>query len=1056
MMRNQNEPFPYILGLDIGASSIGWAVLRLDKGKPAAIQDAGVRIFKAGVEGVLESGRDEPRSVKRRMARQQRRMTDRRSRRLTKVFHLLQRWALLPPYPEDSKDTEAENRHNLITKLDAQLLPEIKSLPVSEQVPAPEQVFTYILRASALDSSLTPYAIGRALYHLAQRRGFLSNRLAPQKKDEDLGTVKEGIVSLMDEMRATSSRTLAEYLVRIDPDIKRIRERWTGRDMYVEEFNLIWNKQAEFRPVILTEERKQELLKAIFYQRPLKSSAHLIGRCEFERGRRRAPLACMAAQDFRLLQKLNDLKIILPNGNIRLLTESERQEVFIELERNEKVKFDRMRKLLGLSREYSFNLQQGDQKHLLGNVTKCRMMEVFGQRWLEFSDNEQNRIIGELQGISDPILLRKRGMEAWGLDSETADSYAKTRIEEGYLGLSRKALAKLLPLMQEGVSYATAVKEIYGERKSAVLDKLPPVLRAVAIRNPAVTRSLTELRKVVNALIREYGKPQKVNIELARELRKSRLERERLTKENRQNEKKRTELKEKILQEAGLSAPSGRDIEKALLWDECAGICPYTGKSISFASLFGDNPQFDVEHIIPYSRCLDDSFANKTLCHAEENRSRKRNHTPLEAYGHDESRWEEILERVKQFKSSSAYQKLRRFQTSGTVDELIEEFSSRQLNDTRYASRLAGDYLSLLYGGRSDEDGNLRIRTATGQVTAMLRDAWELNSILGDGGRKSRSDHRHHAIDAIAVSFASAGLIKELSYTALRFPYLGQRALRNYPAPWPDFAARVMDTEGKITISHRSDRRLSGQLHKESLYSPPRRYQRDNPRPLTRIRKRLDQLTVSEIPQIADDRVRELVLGKLEQLDGNPKKFSIPENLPYFLTSDGRHIPIKSVRIDIPDAVRSIGRGSSERFVLPGNNHHMEVFARLDKSGNEIKWTGNVVSLLEATERAHHKEQIVRRTNANNEQFKFSLCCGDIVSMQQTENAQDGHFVIRMISHEANGSVRVGLVPFEDARKLQDKKNPADYRRYVIDKLRVMKCRKVSVDPLGRITEAND
>jgi CRISPR-associated endonuclease Csn1 len=546
-MPTANKQIPYILGLDIGASSIGWAVLELEAGKPAAIQNAGVRIFKAGVEGVLESGRDEPRSVQRRLARQQRRMTDRRSRRLKRVFHLLQRWELLPPYPENSKDSEAENRHDLITKLDSQLLPEVKSLPISRQIPAPLQVLTYILRASALDSSLSQYAIGRALYHLAQRRGFLSNRRATQKKDEDLGIVKEGILSLRNEMKETNARTLGEYLVRVDPAVRRIRERWTGRDMYVEEFNLIWDRQAEFKPDILTEERKREIFKAIFYQRPLKSQAHLIGRCEFEHGRRRAPLACMAAQRFRLLQKLNDLKIILPNGSIRSLSESERQGILVELDTNEKVKFDRMRKLLGLSREYSFNLQQGDQKHVLGNVTQSRMLEVFGQRWLQFSDNEQNRIIGELQGISDPLQLRKRGIQAWGLDADLADTYADTRLEEGYLALSRKALAKLLPLMQEGVSYATAVKEIYGERRSEALDKLPPVLGAAAIRNPAVIRSLTELRKVVNALIHEYGKPQQVNIELARELRKSRLERERITKENRQNEKRRAELKIKIL-----------------------------------------------------------------------------------------------------------------------------------------------------------------------------------------------------------------------------------------------------------------------------------------------------------------------------------------------------------------------------------------------------------------------------------------------------------------------------------------------------------------------------
>jgi CRISPR-associated endonuclease Csn1 len=70
----------------------------------------------------------------------------------------------------------------------------------------------------------------------------------------------------------------------------------------------------------------------------------------------------------------------------------------------------------------------------------------------------------------------------------------------------------------------------------------------------------------------------------------------------------------------GINSPSGNDIVKYLLAKECEMICPYTGRSISRNGLFGTNPEFEIEHIIPLSISLDDSFVNKTLCFCEENR----------------------------------------------------------------------------------------------------------------------------------------------------------------------------------------------------------------------------------------------------------------------------------------------------------------------------------------------------------------------------------------------------------------------------------------------------
>ncbi len=123
----------------------------------------------------------------------------------------------------------------------------------------------------------------------------------------------------------------------------------------------------------------------------------------------------------------------------------------------------------------------------------------------------------------------------------------------------------------------------------AVLDTLPEVRKHLtSLRNPAVERSLTEMRKVVNAIVRQYGKPYEIRVELARDLKKPRQQRVEDTKKNRNRQKERDDIAAKILRECGLSKPSRKDIEKALLYEECSGICPYTGKHISFSSLFHD------------------------------------------------------------------------------------------------------------------------------------------------------------------------------------------------------------------------------------------------------------------------------------------------------------------------------------------------------------------------------------------------------------------------------------------------------------------------------------
>ena len=213
-------------------------------------------------------------------------------------------------------------------------------------------------------------------------------------------------------------------------------------------------------------------------------------------------------------------------------------------------------------------------------------------------------------------------------------------------------------------------------------------------------------------------------------MKRGRKDRERIFRDNKKRQAEREQAQEEIkafYRQNGRPAREAKPFEilKWRLRKECDGVCPYTGKPIPPELLLSDESPIDVEHIIPLSRSLDDSFANKTLCWAEENREVKRNQTPFECYSGHPERWNAILERVRRFKGDMRQAKLKRF----LQEKIDEEPSKRMLNDTRTISRLATKYLGALYGtvdgyepSATDEKGKRRIQVSTGVATAWLRE----------------------------------------------------------------------------------------------------------------------------------------------------------------------------------------------------------------------------------------------------------------------------------------------------------------------------------------------
>lgn len=1035
MPKIETSGFPYILGIDLGANSIGWSVIEHKGKQPIRIVDAGVRCFEAGVEGDIQGGRDSSRAANRRMKRQPRRQFWRRSRRKEKLFRLLQRAGMLPNAPVST----AETRHNFLLELDAELRPSF--LKANCRVDA--HLLPYKIRAAAVESEVPLHAFGRALLHLNQRRGFKSGLKVARKDDEEEGKVKSAISELANELQ---DRTLGQFFAGLDPEMRRIRQRWTSRQMYLDEFERMWATQATHH-LSLTPELKKVVFKTIFFQRPLKSQKGLVGWCDIETNRRRCPLALPIAQRFRLLQKVNDLTVIDGTSLPRRLTADERTKLLQALDNAASLGFPKIRKLLGVPKNSRFNFEEGGEKGLVGNKTNTIFLEAFGNRWLGFAPDEQERIIQQVVNYRKPERFHMRAQRAWGLTKDQSEALY-SRVEDGYARHSKEALTRLVEAMEQGLHYSEAKAGLYPQTVGQAVDELPPVREAFRqITNPAVIRALTELRKVVNAVIRKHGKPDTISIELARDLRRSRDERQQMTRNNRERERQRKAALKRILEELpGYAPKAGSDpnVERVLLAEECNWRCPYTDKPIEMRTLIGEHSQFDVEHIYP-RRFLDNSFANKTLCFHEENRTRKGNKLPWEAYANDPERWEHMLTRVRAFKGNWAREKLRRFLT----EEVGEEFTSRQLNDTRYNSRLASDYLGLLFGGRSDANGQQRIFTITGGLTALIRSQWKLNGILGDGRDKGRADHRHHAVDALVIAMSSRSLVQELQNV------IGSDRTKILPKlnpPWAEFLEDARKAILGIVVSHRVNRKLSGPLHDETIYGHPR----DNGKAgqsQSVVSKELRSLSSSEIEKIVDPATRRLVQEKLRELGGSPDKaFQETANHPVRIGRDGRSVPVHKVKISKSGSFVAIGgrNGSTNngnvRYILPGANHGTFIVSNADGT----RWKDIPITRLEAV------RQVTDRKNLNAVQLapptlpegwsvNFHLMMNDCIEGED----QDGRRQFYRIMNASEGDIQLQL--HSDARDAKTLRQEAARVRVSGEKLRKMKARKVDVGPAGDV-----
>jgi len=998
-----------VLGLDLGTNSVGWALIEEKAGCPAAICAAGVRVFPSGMEINERSGKTESHAIERRTARLRRRMLDRQKRRRLEVLHILQRNGFLPGGKPD------------------------------HQVPEWQDILAinpYLVRAEGLDRLLSPTEFGRAIFHIAHRRGFLSNRKQAAKPGED-GVVKRETGEQEAKMKAAGVRTFGEFLwkLRLNDDACRLRERYTMRSWYRDEFTALCQAQQKIGLARLDDKVVRELREAIFFQRPLKVRPSLIGRCKLEPQRQRAAMALLTSQRFRLLQDVNHARLVDEAGRETDLTGEQRRRLSDALDLQKKLTFAQARRVVGAPKKSVFNFEAGGREDFTGNSTAHRIIDAIGLvAWKEMPAITREQVVEALMSMEDRDALCRLAMRKWKLPADAADELADVSLEDGHVNHSTKAIKKLLPHLEAGLSYAEAVAKAYPDKPlDPTEERLSPV--PSDLRNPIVTRSLTEMRRVVNAIVDKYGTPARIRVELARDLKKTTKARIAAYTSMREREKERSRVAERLSQEVGIQEAKPWDKEKALLFEECGGVCPYTGKGISFAALFGPNPTVHVEHIIPFSRSLNNSFANKTLCYADENVHVKHNQTPFEAYASQPEKWQAILTRVRDFRGDRdlCREKLRRFLLEDVQGEL-DSFTTTDLNNTRYASKYASQFLARLY---PPVERRKRIQVSIGQTTAYLRSAWHLNELLSPTDKKTRDDHRHHAVDAIAIALTTPATTQMLATAASRSYRPG--VFGDVELPWDSLRSDVAAVLAKMVVSHRVDHKVNGSLHKETFYGL---ITTEPGKCSAVLRKPIERLSDAELrkKKIVDGAVRAAVEKKLQELGAESAEvFTDPAKRPCMPNKKGRYIPIRRVRV-LQD-LEPIALGTDNcRNIATGDNHHAEFFEVTNAKGEKV-WQERIVSRLAAMKRKKLRQPVVAPHDGDGNPLVLSLAIGDTVNLQWNDKP-----VIAVVRSLSKGDYE--FRPVNNACKANELGNDRIRIRGYKDLLKSA-CRIVRVSPLG-------
>lgn len=732
---------PYTLGLDVGMASVGAALLTGDR-----ILAMHVRTFDKA-ETAKEG---ESINKIRRDARLVRRRIRRRAHRLLRLVRLMKRQRLV-------------------------------DLP-SPQAFALPGVSPWELRAEGLDRKLEPEEWAAVLYHLVKHRGFQSNRKSEAKTDEKVGQMLSGVSANHSLLQASGLRTIGELVSRHERFKAAKRNKGgdythtVARADLESELRALFKHQRGLGNPTVSKDFESAVHGLLMARRPTLSGKDLlkmVGRCTFEKSEFRAPKASYRAERFVWLGKLNNLKIV-GDGDARSLTDTERRALLELPFKLNKVSFKQARKALDLPLNQRFNLlsyrlnpkaeekdpeaanlfeakafhalrkayaEAGLEQEWLRDAIDPDRLDTLGYALTCFKDDRESR-----------AYLTERGIKPEVIEAVLGESFDK------FIHLSQKALKAILPHMEGGLRYDLAA-ELAGYNHSnphgnPMRTSRLPAPDSESIRNPVVYRALNQARKLVNAIVQEYGPPAAVNIELARDLSKPYDERRRIERDQKEYQTEKERARKEFQDQFG-NEPRGIDLQKFRLYREQGGQCAYSQKALDVGRLF-ETGYAEMDHALPFSRSYDDSQNNKVLVLTAENRN-KGNRTPYEFFdgASDSERWQRFVAWVQSTKAIRQAKRNRLLKVHFGEEE-ASEFRDRNLNDTRYICREFKRMIETHLQWHPSAEGDERCVVLSGQLTSLLRARWGLIKYRKGGDL-------HHAMDAAVIAAANRGLVKRMS-----------------------------------------------------------------------------------------------------------------------------------------------------------------------------------------------------------------------------------------------------------------------------------------------------
>ena len=1088
----QTDHTPYTLGLDIGIASVGWCLL----GEHHII-NLGVRCFDKA-ETAKEG---ESLNKIRRDARLMRRRLRRRAWRLTKLARILKRHGVI----DDARLFQPEHpfAYSLwqlrVDALDRKLSPEEWARSIYHL--CKHRGFHWISRAEEK----------KAESDKAGEGGKVKKGLADTQKrmmEKGYRSAAEMVLAEFPEAQRNKAGDYGKALSRV---------------LLGGELRLLFERQRALGNPHATEALQQEILgnddrkSGLFWaQKPALSGTDLLkmlGHCTFEKAEYRAPKASFTAERHVWLTRLNNLRIVV-DGVTRSLNEHERSIALpLPYEQASDLTYKQLHAALakkgGLPESFEFaglrSVKDKDPKaerlvklpawqELRATLKKAGLeTEWQGMAGAAIAGNPK-----QLDDIAWVLSVFKDGAEveaelrklALPGGEKMIDALSEISFDK-FHALSLKALRRIVPLMEKGARYDEAVAAIpeYGhhsqlrESDGEKERYLPPLyenargnelgeigkmifseridreITGGIPRNPVVLRALNQARKVVNAVIRGYGAPQAVHIEMARDLSRPLDERRNVEKEQKEYRERNDKDKALFAEHFG-QMPKGVEFEKWRLYHEQQGKCAYSIQPIDLERLL-EPGYVEIDHALPYSRSFDDSKNNKALVLAKENRD-KGNRTPYEYLDgkSDSPRWlafKTYVETNKAYRQAKRTRLLRK----DFGDKEAGEFRERNLNDTRYICKFFKNYVEQ-YLALAESSEAKRCVVLSGQLTAFLRARWGLIKI------RDESD-RHHALDAAVVAACSHGMVQKLANYSRRKelenvrsgfvdvatgeivnPAMHEQISRHFPDPWPHFRTELearlkiddavslretltnlgtypealLQDARPLFVSRAPQRRSIGAIHEETIRSA-----KSIADGKSHVRTPLQKLKLASLDKIVgahDPRNAQMISLLRERLeqhgDDGKKAFSEPIYKPS--NSTNRSV-IKAVKVL---ATQNSGVRVRGGIAEMGGMHHVDVY----KYGSRYHVEPAYIALAE--------RRIVAPSIPGGAEFLFSLSKNDYLTIQIGNASFEGYFVM----YESDGRMTL--------RAHDQPKPDKDYfRRSVAGAGRIS---KFHVDVLGNIFPA--